>query len=287
MKRALTIAFVLASAATVAAQPAPPPPAPDAQPGQKTEEQKKAEAKLLYEDGLKDYNLGEFDEAIKKFKMAYAISSAPGLLFNIAQSYRLKKDYEQATYFYTTYLRLKPDAPNRSDVEARLAEMKVLMEEQKKLQDKPPTGTVTPDGNSSSGKEGNVTVNLIDSRGGGGPTEKDTDAGGSLMTAGLATGGAGAALVVTGVVFGRMARNAEKQLNTLNAMGGAWTQEQQDTYDAGKRNNAIAIISFIAGGAAMATGVTLWGLGYMKKRVTTVAVNPSASGTTFAVGWAF
>src|SRR5262245_44579908 len=81
---------------------------PPANPGTMTDEQKKAEARRLYEAGLGAYNLGNFDEAIKSFSDAYALSAAPGLLFNIAQSHRLKKDYERATYFYQTYLRLKP-----------------------------------------------------------------------------------------------------------------------------------------------------------------------------------
>ena len=74
---------------------------------------KQKEARDHYEKGITHYNLGEFDEAITEFKQAYAISQAPGLLFNIAQSYRLKKDYAQALYFYKTYVRLQPDAPNK------------------------------------------------------------------------------------------------------------------------------------------------------------------------------
>ena len=94
--------------------------------------------------------------------------------------------------------------------------------------------------------------------------------------------------MVTGVIFGMMASSAESDLNSLSDDRGTWTPEQQDKYDAGKRNNTIAIISFVAGGAAIATGVTLYVLGSMKKKSSTsVAINPSAHGTTFAVGWSF
>ena len=78
------------------------------------------EARELYKKAMTHYELGAFDDAIVEFKRAYELTSAPGLLFNIAQVYRMKKDAEQAVYFYRTYLRLMPDAPNRADVEARL-----------------------------------------------------------------------------------------------------------------------------------------------------------------------
>src|SRR3954447_17692225 len=86
------------------------------------------EARELYKKGMTHYELGEFDVAIDEFKRAYALTSAPGLLFNLAQVYRMKKDPEQAVYFYRTYLRLVPDAPNRADVEALLAENQALVD---------------------------------------------------------------------------------------------------------------------------------------------------------------
>ena len=86
------------------------------------------EARELYKKGMTHYELGEFDPAIDEFKRAYALTSAPGLLFNLAQVYRMKKDPEQAVYFYRTYLRLVPNAPNRADVEALLAENQALVD---------------------------------------------------------------------------------------------------------------------------------------------------------------
>ena len=282
MIKTIAMSVVLAVAASAAAQPKP----PDAVPPPKTDEQSKAEAKRLYDEGLKHYNLGEYDAAITKFKAAYAISSAVGLLFNIAQSYRLKKDYEQASNFYLTYLRLKPDAPNRGDVEQRIDEMAKLLEEQKAMEKKPPSGTVPPEGGNTPSvhqpKDPNITVNLVN------PQTEHEGGGTSLKTAGYATAGAGAALVITGLVFGKMAKSAEQDLNKLSTDMGTWTQAQQDKYDAGKRDNTIAVISFIAGGAAIATGGTLWVLGALKKHDAHVAVVPSKQGGgTVAVGWSF
>jgi hypothetical protein len=113
-------------------------------PAQEEKEKKERQAYDLYQEGITHYNLGEFDAAIEKFKAAYALTGAPGLLFNVAQAYRLKKDYEQALYFYKTYLRLDPDAPNKKDVEARIGEMEKLMQEQQKLDKAKPVGTIPP-----------------------------------------------------------------------------------------------------------------------------------------------
>src|SRR4051812_48415736 len=80
-------------------------------------------ARQHYETASRLYNTGEFDAAIGEFKQAYGLSPAPGLLFNIGQAYRAKKDYEHARYFYTTYLREDPDAPEAAYVRARMQEM--------------------------------------------------------------------------------------------------------------------------------------------------------------------
>jgi tetratricopeptide (TPR) repeat protein len=300
MIKTTAYAGVLLAATAALAQPSPPapspqptPPAPSPQPtppapspaaDEKTDEQKKAEAKRLYEEGLQHYNLGEYDSAISKFKSAYAISSAVGLLFNVAQSYRLKKDWEQASNFYLTYLRLKPDAPNRSDVEQRIAEMQKMIEEAKAMERRPPSGTVPPE-EVSTPKEA-VTVNVV--TGGAGAKAEGGGSSQSLITAGYATAGAGAALVITGVVFGQMAKSAEKQLNQLSADMGTWTPEHQSTYDSGKRNNTIAVIAFIAGGAAVATGATLWTLGTLSKsKEPKLAIDAGKQGASVSIGWSF
>src|SRR6266508_1881615 len=103
-------------------------------------------AKKHYDEGITHYNLGEFDAAIGEFKAAYALTSEPGLLFNIAQAYRLKEDYKQALYFYKTYLRLMPEAVNRADVERWIAELERLQAEQTKLKNSKPQDAIPSGG---------------------------------------------------------------------------------------------------------------------------------------------
>jgi hypothetical protein len=87
-------------------------------------------ARTRHEQGQKLYNLGKFAEAIVEFEAAYQADPDPVYLFNIAQAYRLDagKDLdvrlahiERATFFYRRYLDLAKDAPNRAEVEGRLA----------------------------------------------------------------------------------------------------------------------------------------------------------------------
>src|SRR5215813_608889 len=82
-----------------------------------------ARARKLTDEGLTHYNVAEYDQAIESFKAAYVISKAPGLLFNIAQAYRLKGDCAQALHFYKNYLRVEPSAKQRAKAQARVEEM--------------------------------------------------------------------------------------------------------------------------------------------------------------------
>lgn len=274
--------------------PAPPPPPPSGPASAyvspiKDTGDAKVDAKAHYDQGLTHYNLGEFEKAIVEFKAAYAISNATGLLFNIAQAYRLLKQFEQASYFYKTFLRLKPEAPNRADVEQRIDEMDKAIAEQKAIQDAKPREAIPPEGETKPADNKTqtpaVTVNVNNPSVATQMKHEGGD-GGSLKTAGMATAGAGGALVLTGIVFGALASGNQNDLNKLNN-GGTWTSASQDKYDAGKRDNAIAVICFIAGGAAVVTGGVLFGLGTLKDRDGGVAVVPTAHGAQFVAGWKF
>jgi hypothetical protein len=78
------------------------------------------EAKEIFKAAQVHYKLGEFEQAVMKFKEAYRLKSVPGLLFNIAQCYRQLGDLDKAKFYYENYLRDQPDAVNRSEVEQHL-----------------------------------------------------------------------------------------------------------------------------------------------------------------------
>jgi len=80
-------------------------------------------ARALSDKGLREYQQGELDAAIESFMGAYALSNNGGILFNVAQAYRLKKDCDHAKEYYGRYLAAVPDSALKPSVERRLAEM--------------------------------------------------------------------------------------------------------------------------------------------------------------------
>jgi len=195
-------------------------------------------AREHYERGLAKYNLADFDAAIAEFKQSYELSKAPRLLFNIAQAYRLKKDYESALYFYGTYLRAEPNPPNREDVEEKIDEMKRALEEQKKsppvVQPPPPPPPPPP------------------------PRVERRLSKRTLTIGGLSAAGVGVvALGVGGGLFGLAASDANT-LHRVATTGMPWTPADDAIYREGERSQAAAIALVSIGGALIvAGGVTL------------------------------
>jgi tetratricopeptide (TPR) repeat protein len=99
-------------------------------------------AKALYQAGVLQYNLSEFQKALDNFKSAYEQHPDPVLLFNIGQCHRMLGHAQDAVYAYRAYLREVPNAPNREEV----ARLRIEMERelQHKLEPTPPTGTMPP-----------------------------------------------------------------------------------------------------------------------------------------------
>jgi tetratricopeptide (TPR) repeat protein len=111
----LTAFTVLSAMNTRLARAEPPEPSPSATPADTT-----TRVKRLFEEGQAHYDLGEYDQAITAFRQAYELSSAPLLLFNIAQSHRLKGDCPRALEVYRHFVRLDPDSRHRGSAEDQI-----------------------------------------------------------------------------------------------------------------------------------------------------------------------
>jgi len=110
----------------------------------KHDDPKAAEARAHYEEGTKAYNLGEYPRAVTEFKAAYNAKPDPLLLYNIAQSFRLGGDAAQALFFYRSFLRNMPTAPNRKEVEGRVRTLEKQVEKQAEKQADEPKHEAAP-----------------------------------------------------------------------------------------------------------------------------------------------
>ena len=82
-----------------------------------------AAAKEAYEEALRAFNLGQWDEAVAGFQKSYKLSGDAALLFNIAQAQRQAGNVKEAIIAYKAFLREKPDTSQREMIEAKLKEL--------------------------------------------------------------------------------------------------------------------------------------------------------------------
>lgn len=83
-----------------------------------------ADYKTHYDLAMALYQAQRFEDAIPEFKAAYEREAKPGLLFNIAQSYRKAGHPREAIDYYDRYLSSEPKLDNemRRKVDGYLAE---------------------------------------------------------------------------------------------------------------------------------------------------------------------
>jgi tetratricopeptide (TPR) repeat protein len=235
------------------------------------------EARALYERGLAHYHVGDFPQAIDEFKRAYELSKAPRLLFDLAQAQRLNKDYEPALYSYTTYLRLVPDAPNRDDVNARIAEMNRLIKEGHARETAPPPTETTP---AAPVVPPPTTAPTTPTTPTTSPTEKPLVArppGRTLLWTGVGVAAGGVALMAAAAGLTGAAASAGSSLDALQQSHGMWDAHYQSLYDAGQREQTAAIALWAIGGAATVAGGVLAVVGARRAAGLRLGAQPGAA----------
>jgi len=87
------------------------------------------QARQHYEIGTQQYDLGHWDDAIREFEKAYELRPDPSFLYNLAQAYRRKGDARRALDLYKNYLAKSPKAPQRAEIEERIASLQKQIDE--------------------------------------------------------------------------------------------------------------------------------------------------------------
>jgi tetratricopeptide (TPR) repeat protein len=232
----------------------------------------KAKAKALYEEGLRHYNVADYDDAIKIWKQAYLIAKKPLLLFNIGQAYRLAGDCKQAMSFYDSYRQEGASADNLKDLE----EAEALCTA--KLAEKPAT-TPAPPVPTSPVATVPATTGPVDAPQ---PAVHDGQPRGTsgMRKAGIAIGIAGVVLGGTAVYF---ALDASSKNDTLDHYTGEWGTKQLELTADGKRSEKLAWGLGIGAVGAIGAGIALYVLGGSSAESSGVAIVPTRGGAQ--VGW--
>lgn len=186
---------------------------------QPTSTDPKERSKYWYDDGRKQYDLGNFEKAVESFKKAYEEWPDGAFLYNIAQSYRELDDYKNALRFYKRFLAVKTDAPEakKKEVEGHITSLEKLVKDQEDFRNRPPAGTVPPDPDvAPGGSPGAITTTPPPQHlttGGPGASPSPAGGGGSLEADGDDADGAEAEAVV--------ATGAPKTISARAGFGGA------------------------------------------------------------------
>jgi tetratricopeptide (TPR) repeat protein len=188
-------------------------------------------ARELSDQALRQYQAGDYDAAIESFTAAFALSNNPGLLFNVAQAYRLKGDCEHARDYYLRYLNTVPDTPFKPSLERRMAEMEACVKDRGRAAT-PRTVAVTPVASPAPPPAAVASLK---------PTPSPSTPGIVWMLRGSA-----AALLASSAVFGALAWDAFRDYDTASSQRAAW--DANDRYE----TDTTLAWTFLASGLACA-----------------------------------
>lgn len=79
------------------------------------------EARTLFDEARAAFEAGDYLAALERFERVYELTGSPELLYNIGVSADRAGQPAKAVDAYERYLLALPDAPDRADVEARIA----------------------------------------------------------------------------------------------------------------------------------------------------------------------
>ena len=243
-------------------------------------------ARAHYERGTTLYDLQRYDEAAREYEAAYEAKHDPALLFNIGQAYRLAGDFKRAIGSYRSFLRRVPDASNRAEIEARIAEMLKQLDEQRKTQEKPPTEpqAATELKNAAPAATPNPPVEEAKAAPAPVPTPPTTKATArparrdrTKLIAGITVAAVGLAALAAGVGVEVAAHSAFSAIDSPSP-GYKFDAGQESFYQAGEPAGYVLIG---VGAAAAIAGVTIALLGVREQRAHRLVVAPMA-GSAFA-----
>jgi len=248
------------------------------------------QAKALTAQAELEYKVGHFQLALNAYSSAYEIYPTPALLFNIGQCHKLLKNHERAVFFFRGYLRDKPDAPNRAQVEGLLADsQRALDEEQAQAKKEAAEQERVAEEQRRAAAEAQSRADA-EASGRAAPPPPPPPKSPVFRITGLAVAGAGLVAIGTGVYFGLKSHSAASDIQSLSLSGGTWSPAYQSLYSDGQSEATIATALYVAGGVAAAAGGFLLWYGWPRQSAEaapTASFAPVPGGGAFVVRGGF
>ncbi len=175
----------------------------------------------LFDQSEAAYQRGQFDEAARLLREAYAMQKEPVLLYNLARAYEGLGDQASAAKAYEDFLTAQPDAKDKGAIQQRITTLRRQIAEReaekRRAAQKP-------------------------------PTEKRPSAA-PWIVAGFGVAGLG-----TGVAF-TLLSNAKHDQGVKEPVQTIAARDQ----DSAKTEATVATVAYVGGGALMAVGI-VWGV---------------------------
>jgi tetratricopeptide (TPR) repeat protein len=230
-------------------------------------------ARALADRGRAFHDAGDYPNAIIAFKEAYVMAPSPGLLFNLAQAYRLQGNCDDAALMYRRYINTGPSSEARGIAEAHLGSVERCV--QKRALNIPVDESVGP-APTPGAPDGSLFVS--DSKAAT-RAELQKDIG-----IGLAIGG-GIAMAAA-IYYAFDAHSAATSIEDAYAHGAKW-KDVAPIDQRGERSARLAKICGVGGGIAIAGGVALYVIGKRTERLAPIALVPTKHGAEVSVAWRF
>jgi len=107
-------------------------------------EEKKTEARRLYDEATAAFGVGNYAEAAEKYEASFKLHPDAALLYNAAQAYRMAGNNDKALLLYKNYVMFYPNEKNVPNVQQQITKLQEAIAAQHKAQTQPPTTTEPP-----------------------------------------------------------------------------------------------------------------------------------------------
>ena len=92
-------------------------------------EEKKTEARRLYDEATAAFGVGNYAEAAEKYEASFKLHPDAALLYNAAQAYRMAGNQQRALQLYRNFVRLYGDNPRTEDARNHAAALEKSLTE--------------------------------------------------------------------------------------------------------------------------------------------------------------